>query len=71
MLSILPCGNCSKWLIFEAIKRLAEAFGHTATQAPQPIQVAESKAQSASSLLTSIELASGEEATETEINPPD
>ena len=58
-------------MILAATNKLAEAFGQTATHAPQPIQVAESNAQSASSLLTNCELASGAEPTDTEINPPD
>ena len=54
-------------MILAATNKLAEAFGQTATHAPQPIHVAESNAQSASYLLTNCELASGAEPTDTEI----
>ena len=40
--SILPCGNSANWLTLEERKSIAEPFLHAATQAPQPIQVAQS-----------------------------
>ena len=43
-----PCGRTPRWVAFAAVKREAEAFGHAATQAPQPMQAALSMAQSAS-----------------------
>ena len=41
---------------------IAEAFGQAATQAPQPMQVAASKARSASCFGTGVEWASGADA---------
>ncbi len=48
-----------EYLILAAVKSCAAAFGHCATQAPQPMQVAASKAASATSFCTGIRLASG------------
>ena len=45
--------------IFAPVNSAAEAFGHAATQAPQPMQAAASMARSASSLGTRIVLPSG------------
>src|SRR6056300_392337 len=66
-----PCGSNENWLIFAEANNIAEEFLHVATQAPQPIQVAASKALSAFSLGTGIALASIVlPEVFTEINPP-
>ena len=54
----LPCGRSANWLTFELTKSMAEPFLHAATQAPQPIQVAQSIASSAASLGIRMALAS-------------
>ncbi len=47
-----PCGRRPRCETFAAVNSIAEAFGHAATQAPQPMQAAASIARSASSLGT-------------------
>src|SRR5690554_1723688 len=56
--SIRPCGNKANCDTFAETNNIAEAFLHDATQAPHPIQVAASKALSASCLLTGMLFAS-------------
>ena len=56
--STRPCGRSASWLTFELTKSIAEPFLHAATQAPQPIHVAQSIASSAFSLGIRIALAS-------------
>ena len=48
--SVLPCGRRANWLTLAETKSIAEPFLQAATQAPQPTQVAESIASSATSL---------------------
>ena len=45
--STSPCGSRASWLIFALTKSIAEPFLQAATQAPQPMQLAESIASSA------------------------
>ncbi len=59
--SASPCGNNARWEILAETNSDAEAFLHAATQAPQPIQVAEANAASAFTLGTGMLLASGAE----------
>ncbi len=54
-----PCGKSARCAILAEVNSAAEAFGQAATQAPQPMQAAASKAESASGLGTGSELASG------------
>src|SRR5690554_7838826 len=56
--STLPCGNKANCETFADVNSIAELFLHAATHAPHPIQVAASKAISASSLGTGIAFAS-------------
>lgn len=53
-----------------AVKSIAEALGHAATQAPHPMQAAASIAMSASALGTGMALPSGAEPVETPTKPP-
>ena len=46
-------------MIFAAVNSIEDAFGQAATQAPQPMQVAASKAASESFFGTGVECASG------------
>ena len=46
-------------MTFAAVNSIEEAFGQAATQAPQPMQVAASKAASESFFGTGVEWASG------------
>jgi hypothetical protein len=55
----LACGSIPRWVILAAVNGMAEPLGQAATQAPHPIQVAASKASSASCLGTRMALASG------------
>src|SRR5689334_2289476 len=41
-----PCGSNARWLTLAEVKSAADAFLQAATQAPQPIQAAESIALS-------------------------
>ena len=54
-----------------AVKSMAEAFGQAATQAPQPMQAAASKANSARSFGTRMAFASCAAPVGASINPPD
>ena len=54
-----PCGSNPRCAIFAPVNSAAEAFGHAATHAPQPMQAAASMARSASSFGTRIALPSG------------
>ena len=56
--STCPCGNKAYWETLADTNREAEAFLQAATHAPQPIQVAASKAASAFSFSIGIALAS-------------
>src|SRR5262245_14587826 len=64
--STFPCGSRLKWEILAATKSMADAFLQAATQAPQPMQAAASKALSASSFGIGIALPSGAPPVETE-----
>ena len=57
--SAWPCGSSPRWVILAPRNSEAEALGQAATQAPQPMQVAASKARSALSLGTGVAWASG------------
>ena len=48
-----------RWAILAEVNSVAEPFGQAATQAPQPMQAAFSKARSASGLRTGVACASG------------
>src|SRR5260370_42652995 len=65
-----PCGNSANCETFAETNSIAEAFLHAATQAPQPMQVAESNASSASILGTKTALPSGALPVFTETYPP-
>src|SRR5207249_5607979 len=65
-----PCGRSPRCDTFAAVNSMAAAFGHAATQAPQPMHVAASKARSASSLRTRMALASGAEPVGALMKPP-
>ena len=65
-----PWGKSARWETLAAVKSMAEAFGHAAAHAPQPMQAAASIARSESDLGTKIEFASGAEPARAEINPP-
>src|SRR5579859_2763855 len=54
-----PCGSTLRWVTLAEVNSIAEAFGQAATHAPQPMQVALSKARSASALGTGVACASG------------
>ena len=54
-----PCGRTLRWVTLAAVNSMADALGHAATQAPQPMHAAASKAVSAASFGTRIALASG------------
>ena len=54
-----PCGSAFKWVTFAAVNSMAAALGQAATQAPQPMHAAASKAVSAASFGTRMALASG------------
>ena len=58
------------WEIFAPVNSIAEAFGHAATQAPQPMQDAASIDASAASRFTGIAFASGAPPQFAETNPP-
>ncbi|MNT84505.1 hypothetical protein D3C72_2245230 [compost metagenome] len=56
--STCPCGNKAMCETFADVKRAADAFLQAATQAPQPMQVADDIASSESAFGTKIALAS-------------
>ncbi len=56
-----PCGSTFRWLTLAEVNSMAEPLGQAATQAPQPMHSACSKAWSASSLGTAVACASGAE----------
>src|SRR5680860_1910225 len=56
--SIFPCGNRANWDTLAATNSMAEAFLQAAAQAPQPIQVAASKASSETDFSMGMVLAS-------------
>src|SRR5688572_18797646 len=58
-LSGFPCGSSANWETFALTNNIADAFLQAATQAPQPIQAAESKASSAIFFGIGISFASG------------
>src|SRR5687767_28330 len=57
--STLPWGSSPRWETLALMKRWADAFLHAATQAPQPMQAAESIAASATSFGIGMALPSG------------
>jgi hypothetical protein len=59
--SAWPCGKRPRWVILAAVKRLADAFGHAATQAPQPMHSAASMAMSDTCFGMGVALASSGE----------
>ena len=65
-----PCGRLPRWVIFAEVNSIADAFGQAATQAPQPMQVALSKALSACNFGARLACASGAEPVLTEMKPP-
>src|ERR1700749_5245157 len=66
-----PCGNSAICDTLADTNSIAEAFLHAATQAPQPIQVAELKASSAITLGIGVALASMVTPVFTDTKPPD
>src|SRR5882724_993965 len=65
-----PCGKSARCETFAAVKSIADAFGHAAAQAPQPMHAAASIERSASCFGIGIEFASGAEPARAEMNPP-
>jgi len=65
-----PCGKSANWDTFAETNSIAEAFLQAATQAPQPMQEAESIALSALCLGIRIEFPSGTPPVVTETYPP-
>ncbi len=65
-----PCGSTFRCATFAEVNSIAEAFGHTATHAPQPMHAAASIAESAASFETGIAFASGALPVLTEMKPP-
>src|SRR6185312_8264711 len=65
-----PCGSIASWVTLADTNNIADAFLQAATQAPQPMQVAELKASSAMIFGIGISLASGTPPVFTEIKPP-
>ena len=57
--SAWPWGISPRWVTLAPRKSVAEPLGQAATQAPQPMQVAASKARSALSFGTGVAWASG------------
>ena len=68
--SCLPSGMSFRCSNFAPVNRCAAPFGHAATQAPQPIHAAKSRAFSASAWFMGRKSASGAVPAMTEINPP-
>ena len=68
--STRPWGRRERCETLAATKSMAEEFLHAATQAPQPMQAAASKARSASARRMGTELASGAVPALTEMKPP-
>lgn len=66
----LPCGKSAIWETFAETNNMAEAFLQAATQAPQPMQEAESMASSALCFGIGIALASGTPPVVAEMYPP-
>ena len=56
-----PWGRNARWETFAAVNSIAEALGHAAAQAPQPMQAAASIARSAFCFATRVAFASGAE----------
>ena len=69
--SAWPWGSRLRWVSLAEVKSWPAELGQAATQAPQPMQAAASKAVSAASLGTGISLASGAAPALTEMKPPD
>src|ERR1700693_891951 len=65
-----PCGNNARCETFAAVKSIADAFGHAAAQAPQPMHAAASIERSALCFGIGIEFASGAEPARAEMKPP-
>ena len=65
-----PCGNNARCETFAAVKSIADAFGHAAAHAPQPMHAAASIERSASCLGIGIEFASGADPARAEMKPP-
>ena len=66
----LPCGSKARCETFAEVNNIADAFGHAATHAPQPMHAAASIARSASCFGTGIEFASGADPVRAEMKPP-
>src|SRR5665213_514069 len=69
-LSGSPCGNKANCETLALTNNIAEPLGHAATQAPQPMQAAASKASSETYLSTRIAFASTAFPVLVEIKPP-
>src|SRR5207237_7036657 len=65
-----PCGKSARCETFAAVKSIADAFGHAAAHAPQPMHAAASIERSDACFGTGIEFASGADPARAEINPP-
>ena len=65
-----PWGRRPRCETLAAVNSMAEAFGHAATQAPQPMHAAASMARSALALGTGMALPSGAPPVATEMKPP-
>src|SRR2546425_12193031 len=68
--SASPWGSKERCETFAEVKSIADAFGHAAAHAPQPMQAAASIARSASCFGIGVEFASGAEPARAETNPP-
>ena len=68
--SAWPWGSRPRWPTLAEVKSWAAELGQAATQAPQPMQAAASKAWSAAALGTGVRLASDAAPVFTEMNPP-
>src|SRR5690625_7717383 len=65
-----PWGSRLRWVTLAAVNSIEEPLGQAATQAPQAMQAAASKAASASALGTGVAWASGAEPVLAEMYPP-
>ena len=65
-----PWGSRARWDILAPVNSMAEALGHEATQAPQPMQAAASMAFSAAAWGTGMALASWAPPVMTDTKPP-
>src|SRR5207244_3452243 len=65
-----PWGKSARCETLAAVKSMADAFGHAAAHAPQPMHPAASIARSTSCFGIEIEFASGAEPARAEMNPP-